>query len=421
MNGREEESGYGWVVVLVAAIGAGIGLLGLPLLTLGVFVKPLSHDFGWTRAQIAGASVCVNLATATAAPFIGRLCDKIGVRVIAMASLAGLSLGFLGLTQLNGSLYGYYGVWLFLAFSGVGTTGIIWSRAVSTWFDRRRGLALGVTLSGIGVTTLFGPPIIASVIVKYGWRFGYLGLAVVAALAIPLAYFFFYERGEQAPEERRRDPALVLGCNRREAVRTLRFWLMGAGFLLVVMGFGALLVHLVPLAMDAGVPPVVSAKLFSLIGISMILGRVGIGTLLDRYSPALVALGVLWIPALACWLLIEGPSVYWMIGTAAFFIGFVMGAESDMIPYLVSRYFGMKAFGEIYGCQLIFFAIGSGTGSVLAGWSRDVMGSYRPALYVGIAIFVLGALLVGSIGRVPDFGRAEEARRSDAGKLPVTP
>jgi MFS family permease len=413
----------GWHVVVTAALGVGVGLLGLPLLTVGLFMGPLHADFGWSRAQVAGASFCINVATLLAAPFIGRLCDRIGVRPVALGSLMALCAGFLALAAMNGSITLYYVLWLALAGGSAGSTGIVWTRAIGTLFDRNRGKALGMTLAGTAFAALLGPLALGPIIGAFGWRGGYLALAAVSALAIPATYYWFFER--RSPEETaglspaRQDAS---GLTRGEALRKASFWKMGTGLFLVVLGMGSFLVHFVPLAVDAGIKIQVATRFFSIIGLSMLFGRIVIGFLLDRLHAPYVAAVALCLPALACWILIgTGPN--WMaFAAAAAIIGFCAGAEIDLIAYLVSRYFGMRAYGEIYGCQMVFFAAGSGLGGVLTGHIRDAYGSYDPALYGGIGVFVLGAIIIGSMGPVPVFERyASNSTGRQAEPLPAGP
>ncbi|MEJ0093199.1 MAG: MFS transporter [Methylocella sp.] len=403
-----EAAPRGLWVVFAAALGVGIGLLGLPFLTIGLFMGPLHADFGWSRVQVSGASVCINVATLFASPFIGRLCDRVGVRPVAIGSLIALCLGFLALAAMNGSIIVYYALWLALSVGSVGTSGIVWTRAIGTLFDKNRGFALGLTLTGTAFAALLGPLALGPVIGSFGWRGGYLGLAAITAIAIPVTHFFFFERRPKEETAGKGDGLTevgsLLGLTRQEAFKTASFWKMGAGLFLVVLGMGSFLVHFVPLAVDAGVKIQTATRFFSIIGLSMLVGRLFIGRLLDRFHAAYVAAAALCFPALACWMLIGAGPSWTLFALAAAIIGFCAGAEIDLIAYLVSRYFGMRAYGEIYGCQMAFFAAGSGIGGMLTGYIHDTCGSYDPALRGGIFVFIAGACIIGSMGSLPVFG-----------------
>jgi predicted MFS family arabinose efflux permease len=388
------EGGIGGIwVIASSALGVGVGLLGLPLLTIGLFMSSLHQAFGWSRAEVAGASTCINLATIIAAPFAGRLCDKFGVRPVALASLCSLTVGFACLAGMNGSLLVYYVTWFLLAAGGVGTSGIVWTRAVGTYFHKNRGLALGLALTGTAFAALIAPLTLGPVIADFGWRAGFAALGAVSLLTIPVTWFLFSERREGHDAH-----ALQSGVTLGEAVRSGSYWRLGLGIFLLVAGMGSAMVHLVPLAIDSGLPPATAQRLFAIVGLSMLLGRVSIGTLLDRLDPLRVAAVSLAIPAAGCVLLLAGAPSVAVFACAIALFGFSAGAEVDILAYIVARYFGLKAYGAIYGSQLMFFSAGSGLGSLLTGYVRDHTGTYGPALIAGVAVFIAGAMLVASIG-----------------------
>jgi MFS family permease len=410
----ESEGGRdGLLVIASSALGVGVGLLGLPILTIGLFMRPIHADLGWSHAQIASASTCINLATICAAPFIGSLCDRFGVRRIAITSLAFLTAGFFTLAQMGNSLPAYYAIWFIMAAGGVGTSGIVWTRAIGTFFERNRGQALGLALTGTAFAALLSPLTLGGVIADYGWRAGYVALGCICLITIPITFFFFRERAvpqmlSAAGSSER--PGMSLA----EAVRTSSFWKIGVGVFFLVLGMGSCLVHFVPLAVDAGVSPVVAGRMFAVIGFSMLLGRVVIGALLDRRNPLMVATVALAIPSLGCYLMVS-PIISVLASTtiAAALLGFSAGAEVDILPFLVARYFGLKSYGAIYGCELVFFALGSGTGGLLTGHVRDVTGSYQSAAIAGIFVFVIGALFILWLSGTPVVKKTVVASSAD--------
>jgi predicted MFS family arabinose efflux permease len=402
-GGRE-----GCLVIMTSALGVGVGLLGLPILTIGLFMAPLHADLGWTRAQISGASTCINLATICAAPFIGGLCDRFGVRRVALASLTSLMLGFCALAAMNASLMLYYGIWFVMSVGAVGTSGIVWTRAVGTFFERNRGQALGLALTGTAFAALLAPLTLGVVIADFGWRSGYLALGAVSLLTIPVAFLFFKERHDSGIAYAGEATIETSGASLTEATRDPKFWIIGSSIFLSVLGMGSFLVHFVPLAIDSGVQPVVAGRMFAIIGLSMLCGRIFIGTLLDRFDPIVVSSVALFVPTLVCCLLLLQPiSPIATAAMSAALIGFSAGAEIDILPFLVARYFGLRSYGAIYGSELVFFAAGSGIGSILTGYVRDTSGTYMPALTGGILIFSLSALIMLLMRRSPRVSLAE--------------
>src|ERR1700692_2773368 len=233
-GGRE-----GCQVIATSALGVGVGLLGLPILTIGLFMAPLHAELGWTRAQISGASTCINLATICAAPFIGSLCDTFGVRRVALASLTALMLGLFALAAMNTSLTLYYVIWFTTSVGAVGTSGIVWTRAVGTFFERNRGQALGLALTGTAFAALLAPLLLGTVITDFGWRSGYLALGCVSLLTIPVAFLFFRERRDNGSAQA---GATIEknGVSLAEATRDPKFWVIGISIFLSVLGMGVI-------------------------------------------------------------------------------------------------------------------------------------------------------------------------------------
>jgi MFS family permease len=143
----------------------------------------------------------------------------------------------------------------------------------------------------------------------------------------------------------------------------------------------------------------------------MLIGRIAIVRMLDKLNPLLVATVALAIPSAGCAILLAAPPSIVAFATAAALFGFSAGAEVDILPFMVARYFGLRSYGAIYGTLLLFFAAGSGTGGILTGHIRDVTGTYRPALFGGIVVFLLGAALVGFMGPPPPGRRVSSETR----------
>ncbi|MBT4741022.1 MAG: MFS transporter, partial [Rhodospirillaceae bacterium] len=173
-----------WKVLIAAAVGAGAGVTGAMVYSLGILINPLSDTFGWSRAEVSGVKTFLTLGFVVTAPFVGYVADKYGVRKIALVSLGMLSLAMLGITQMNGNIFVYYACIFALSVAGCCTTPLVWTRGVATWFVEKRGLALGLTLTGTGVAGILVPIVLGSMVDKYDWRAAYVLMAVAAALAI---------------------------------------------------------------------------------------------------------------------------------------------------------------------------------------------------------------------------------------------
>ncbi|TWB45864.1 MFS transporter [Nitrospirillum pindoramense] len=403
-----EEFRKGWRLVLAAATGVGLGITGLTFYTLGIFIGPLSQEFGWSRTAISGATLLTTATTILLGPVVGRLVDRLGGRRVGMASLFLLALGLVGLSHIGPSLTSFYLAFGCAMVLGAGTLPIVWTRAVNASFDRSRGLALGLTLTGTGVCGILAPPFTQWLVTTHGWRVAYLGqAALVAGLGLAVVGLFFREAtgtsavAASAPAMPER-PSLTLA----EARRTRQFWGLGVGLLFASFAVASLIVHLVPMLSGAGVERATAVWYASLLGMAIIVGRLGVGGLVDRLHPPGVAAAVMAAAALGCALLALSGAT--MPGTnaalvlpAVLLIGFAAGAEVDLVAFLVSRYFGLRSYGEIYGWQLGFFALGAGLGPMGVGRLYDMTGGYGAGLGACAAGFLVGAAALGTLGPVP--------------------
>lgn len=394
----------GWRVIVASMMGVGVGLTGLPFYSFGVFMKPLSESFGWDRGAISLGMMCLSAGSVLPGPFIGRLVDKWGVREIALASLAGLAIGLALLSRTGPSITSFYLGWLLIATLGCGTTPLIWTRAVSTHFDKARGLALGLMLMGTGLASVFGPPLLQMAIASGGVRRGYMAMAIfVAVVILPMAVWGI--RGGRRERAAVGGAAPLTGMSFREAVATSIFWKIAISIFLVILCQSSITVHLVPLLSDGGIPIARAASIAGLLGVAIIVGRIAVGLLIDRfYAPRIAAL-FFTLPAFALVLL------YWRadIATAVpavIILGLAAGAEVDLLSYIVGRFFGLRAYGAIYGTQLSLFGIGAGLGPPLTGMIYDAGGNYGPALIAGMLLFPLSGLLIAGLGAYPQLGPA---------------
>lgn len=393
-----------WKVLIAAAVGAGAGVTGAMVYSLGILINPLSDTFGWSRAEVSGVKTFLTLGFVVTAPFVGYVADKYGVRKIALVSLGMLSLAMLGITQMNGNIYVYYACIFALSVAGCCTTPLVWTRGVATWFVEKRGLALGLTLTGTGVAGILVPIVLGSMVDKYDWRAAYVLMAVAAALAIIPASLFFFENGRQpGAVDKPVSPTLQLGFTVSEAFKTLRFWKFAFSFLLIGGMISSLMIHLVPMLTDANMPRSMAIRIAGVMGAAVIIGRVTTGFLVDRYHPPYVAAFFLAMPIVGCVLLSGSTLPVWLVVVAAMFIGLAAGSEVDLVPYLTARYFGLKAYGKLYGWVFVFFYAGVGIVPPIFGRVFDINGNYDIALQFAIGALVIGVATIATLGKPPKF------------------
>lgn len=405
---REGKIFYGWWIVVVSAIGLFMGYGAIISFTFGVFSNPLAQDFRWTRTQVSLAYSLSLIVYCLATPFLGRIIDRAGARKIILPSALIFGLCLISFQLLRGNLWHYYAIYILMGLVGGGNSLVPYAGVISHWFDKRRGLALGLAAIGVGMSTFAMPSLAHALITAAGWRGAYtiLGLAVIL-VTIPVIGFFLVDKPQQMglqpdgetapPEHAETQRERAHGMTSVEALRTGTFWLLFISFLLIGISVVGCLIHLVPLLTDRGVSARTAAFATSVLGGAVILGRVASGYLLDRLFAAHVALIFFSGAAIGILILWSGAVGAWVF-VSAFLVGLGMGAENDIIAYVVSRYFGLRAYAEIYGFVLISFALGGIIGPLLMGMGFDKTGSYRFVLAVFVGLTIAGALMMTRLG-----------------------
>ena len=395
----EGEFARGWAIVLASMIGIGCGLAALPFYTAGVFAPHLAREFGWSMGEIMAGLTVTTVAVIGAGPVAGILCDRYGTRRIALISIGCFGLACLSLAGLRNSLVQFYATWAIAATLGAGTLPITFTRTVNRWFDRHRGLALGLAMTGTGLFGLLGKPIVAWVVENHGWRAGYglLG-ALPLVLALPAVWLLFRE---PVTASLHADGAAgdLDGLTRGEALRRWRFWLIAIILVPISFALAGAVPNLEPILLDRGLGPTAVLTLTPLVGLASIGGRLIGGWLLDRFWAPGVAFVLLGMPSISCLILAGGQLSYGEAGLAILLIGFALGIEYDVVAYLTSRYFGMRAYAAIYGLFYVCFSTGAGFGPLAFGLIRDHTDSFSPALHAAALLLPLcaaGFLLLGS-------------------------
>ncbi len=382
-----------WLLVLVCAVGIGVGVSSLPFYTQGLFIEAWIADFGWTRAQASLGILGSTLALAAVLPFIGSIVDRYGLVTPVMISLLGLSLAYVLLGMFVQSIATFVILAMLQAILGSASSPLAYTRAINAVFNKQRGLALGVALSGAGVAATFGPTLVSNAIDAFGWRGAYYAMAlftlvVGAVIVLVLSRLNGAKTAVNIDMEAANRDFLVAKASRT-------YWTIMAAIFCLSLGLGGLMIHFVPILLDVGFATNAAVKIAGVIGIAVVLGRLLVGFAVDRIFAPRVAIAIL----LAC---ISGVLALALLGSvvavpAAFVIGFSVGAEVDLIGYLVARYFGMHAYGQIYGRQYSTFLIATGLSPVILGAVRDATGTYTASLFTAAAFMVISVALFAKL------------------------
>ena len=404
---------YGTVPV-AAALGYSLGVIHV--YSLGAFMQPLQDEFGWSRAQTSMGLTIVGMAAAVAALPIGLAVDRLGPRRVGLIGTVLMSGAFSVFATASGSIGNWILLWSVLAFASFWVQTTVWTSAVASRFEKSRGLAFAVTLSGGSLGAAVFPPLAVMFIGEWGWRGAFVGLGLGWGALVVLAVLLFF-RGAQddgatggtAADSARPASADLPGLTLREGLTSATFYrlLLAAGlFAFTTLG---VVVHLVPILRDAGAEPLAAAGTAALVGLFSIVGRLGVGLLLDRFSGRLVGACAYLVPiGGAGLLLLDGGNPVSQTVAAALF-GLTLGAEVDVIAYLASRYFGLKNFGGLFGGLVAALSLGTAFGPLAAGLTFDTFGGYRGFLMLTIVLMGLSSLALASLKRPPDWTATETA------------
>lgn len=383
---------YGWRVVAAASLGVMGGFGSLFVYTFAVFVKPLSAQFGWTREGISFGFGLAALTLGAVSPLLGRWLDTIAPRRIILPCVAVFASGFASLALLRGPVWQFYATCIVLGAVGNGAAHLAYSRSISTWFQKRLGMALAIVMVGAGLGAMILPVFAQSMISGFGWRSAYAALGGLALmLGFPLTWRYVRER----PHVRRDTPTAPLsGMTWQAGIRSVTFWVVVAVLFVGSISMNGAITHLVALLTDRGISVGGAAACASLLGGMSLIGRIGAGSLLDRFFAPRVAFLVNLIAAAGLFALAYAKS--FATGClAATLLGIGIGSEAAVTPYLLSRYFGLRSFSTLYGLTWTFYAAAGAIGPVILGRSFDLTGSYTSLLVaLGLAFSVVSALLL---------------------------
>ena len=384
-----------WWVVVGSTVALVVCNGPIGLFTFGLFLKPISEEFGWQRGTMSVASSMASLMIAVAVPLTGTLVDRWGVRrvLLPVIVLFSVSVAAISLTSASPTIFVTLYVILGLASAGDGPQPYV--KAISAWFDERRGLAVGIAMAGVGLGIVLVPQLTRVLIDAFGWRGAYVGLGVVVlVVSFPAVAVLVHE----PPAAALGRDAMLPGLSVREALTgSRRFWLLAAPVFLVATAVNGTVVHIVPLLTDRGVSVSLATSMLSAVGLASVTGRLSCGYLADRLFAPTVAAIFFGLPCIGIYLLIIGAQGGWPL-VSAITLGLALGCEIDMIGFMTTRYFGLRRFGELYGYLFAIFAMGSALGPYLMGVTFDAFHSYNVTLAGFVVALLIATLLISRLG-----------------------
>lgn len=401
-----------WRIVVLATLGLAINSNSAMLYAYGAMMVPLQQAFDWQRADLQAAVSFLFMGSVIGSQVVGWLNLRFGMKRVTLISLCALALSYVAMTRMGPSIVHLYVMFFVVSLASMGTMHVTWTYLVNLWFERNRGLALALVLSGTGLAAMTVPSAVSAVVARWQWQGAFwLMAALPLALVLPFVLAWMKEppRTTQAvgAGQGPRAAGVLPGLSFGEGLRQPRFWLLNIALSLVVACIVNMVTNGVPLLRDKGLQATDAARIFGSFGLSLILGRVVVGYLVDRlWAPAVAAVALV-LPALGCVLLgVAGAGDTALLVAGVMLIGIGAGAEFDIAAFLVSRYFGLRDYGRLFGVHLGLITLASTVSPWLFGQLYRSSGNYDAMLWVCGPVFAAGGLSLLALGRYPRFTSA---------------
>ncbi|MGB0664681.1 MAG: MFS transporter [Pontibacterium sp.] len=390
-----------WWVVVASIFGLMVGNGPIMQFTFGIFLMPLTQAFGWSRSETSFALVAGLTMTAISVPFAGRLIDRFGIRAVTLPSIVLMALCLVGLSTVATTPERFVALYALMGIAAAGQTPLPYAKAITSWFDSRRGLALGVAMSGVGLGAALMPQVTQFVVNEMSWQAAYLALAVIMlVVGLPAVALAVKESPKTASNETGAQSTTSTSPFRLAASFVFKlpvFWLMAFSFFAVALATNGTIAHIVPMLVDRQIEASVAVGAMAFAGLALIVGRLLAGYLLDRYHAPYVAVAFIALPLAGISLMLFAQTPV-LAAAAVVLVGMGLGAEVDLIAYLQSRYIGTQHFGEVYGYFFTLFMLGSGVGPFVMGLVFDHTGTYSLALASFCGLLVLSCLALVRLG-----------------------
>lgn len=401
---------------IAAAAGAWIGLLVGPTpmvsATNSVFLASLVEAFATNRTAVATALAASVWAVAIFVPLLGRVMDRFGVRAVIVPGVALFGTAFIGLS-LAQNLVHYFLVQAVLALAAAAHSSVGYAKVISSWFNLRRGVVLGLCVAmGTGVGQVLMPKVSSALIENFGWRGAYQAIGMfVLLVGLPLIFALLRTpQGSQGAHAQTGELGRAIGLTRAEALRKPAFYLVWFAVMLASLSLVGTVQHSVPMFLERGLSLDEATTTLSFVFAGVIVGELTSGLLVDRFNTPRVILPY-FIIAFVGLITLHSTNHPVLLPVAALLMGLGFGGEISQNAYMVSRYFGLKAFASLYGLTFGGVCVGIGLGLIIGGAIRDAAGSYDLLRYVFGATMLASVSCIASLGPFVFKPRKRRARR----------
>ncbi len=361
----------------------------------GLFLIPIATEFDWPRAAVSFVLLIVAVAGAVSYPIIGRLIDRYGARSVILLGNVLFAGSVACVSLIEASRLQLYAAYAFVGIAGAIPSSVMFTKVIAGWFDRNRGLALGVVGGvGNGVGAAVSPLFVHMLLTDYGWRGGYLGIAAaILLIGFPILFLLLHDPERATARAAEQDSSQFDGMTLAQARTTRTFWIILAAIALGAGCMTAVFAHVVPLLLDRGLPADRATAVLATFSMVTAGWQVGVGYLLDRVPKPWIA-APFYMAALAGLILFESTSSYPQLILAGALMGLGLGTEYGVLPYFLSRYFGVRHYGSISGVIYGVIVLTQGVTPFLMDLVFDLTGSYHAAIVAIGAGLIVGALLI---------------------------
>ena len=390
---------YGWVMVLIAA--TVLAAHALTFYSFGVFLKPVTTEFGWERGAFSVAISISMVVTGLLGILTGRLSDKYGPRLLVTANGLLTGIGFFLLSQIS-SLWQVYLIYGFLLAVAGSCCVVPVTSTIPRWFAKRQGVAIGLTWTGIGLGGMLAPLLAQWVIDGYGWRQAYFVLGLINLIVVTLVAQFMKHRPEQIGlkpygengtiENVQTVASVTEDYSFKQAIKSGRFWMLGLILFTFVFTHNMMIAHIAPHVADTGISTTIAASIVSIFAATSLIGRNLVGFISDKIGVrATISASLVIITLALIWLSFSGAT--WMFYLFAVLFGIAYGGVMPLQTLLAGELFGLEFLGMITATLMFVGSVGGAIGAPLAGSIFDVTGSYRLAFLICIIMAALAIFL----------------------------
>ena len=419
-------------MVAACTVGNAVSVTPMVYTVFGLFLMPLTSEFNWSRAGVSFVLTIIAVASALGYPVIGRMIDRYGARRIILAGNVLFAASIASVSLIGASLTHFYIAYALIGLTAAIPSSAMFTKVVASWFDQNRGLFLGIVGGlGNGAGAALSPVLAHLLISAFGWRGAFQGIALtVLVVGFPVLFLLLWDppgstgkdqggaqsgtrehppsvgSGESSTvpdttaESTGNDVAATVapatpagGLTLGEARRTGTFWIILIAIALGAGSMTAIFAHVVPMLEDRGLPRAQATTVLATFSMVTAAWQIGVGYLLDRVPKPWIA-APFYVVALGGLVLLDATSSFPLLLLAGLLLGFGLGTEYGVLPYFISRYFGVKHYGAITGTAYAVVVLTQGVTPFLMALVFDLTGTYD--LAVGAIAFglVLGALLI---------------------------